>query len=83
MTHPFCDHCPGCQPAIVDPVTGAVLPETSHYMKAVMHVWRKETTYAQRKAYIDVTVHNSTVRGTLELAQEVVKKFEAALTGTI
>lgn len=77
--HPFCDHCEGCRPAIIDVKTGAVLADSSKEMQAILRMWRTDTTYAQRKAFIDVTVHNSRVGETLRLAQEVVAKIATIL----
>lgn len=47
-------------------------------MRTVNRIWDHETTYAERKAFMEVTVHNSRSREDLELAGSVVKKLEAA-----
>jgi hypothetical protein len=75
--HDFCDHCEGCRPALVDPQTGKRLGDDSPLMLKVNRVWDKETTYAQRRAFIMVTVHNSRAAADMQLCQEVIKKIEA------
>jgi hypothetical protein len=78
MTHEFCDHCPGCRPALIDTVTGQPLPDDSPVMLTVNRIWNHETTYAEREAFIKVTLHNSRVPEVIELAAGVARKFSAA-----
>jgi hypothetical protein len=77
--HEFCDHCPGCRPVIFNPVTGQVYPLDSPVMKVVNRIWDHDTTYAERKAFIEVALHNSRQPEHLRLAQAVTGKMQAAL----
>lgn len=77
--HEFCDHCPGCRPAVIDVQTGKPLPLDSPVMIAVNKVWNNETTYDQRKAFIEVTLHNSREPELMRLTQEVNDKIQSAL----
>lgn len=79
MTHDFCDHCPGCRPALINPDTGRPLADDSPYVRAVNRVWDHETTFAQRRAFIMVTVHNSRDALDLLYAKAVVDRFTAAI----
>lgn len=74
--HEFCDHCPGCRPALVDVATGRVLPDDSTLMIAVNRVWNTHTSYAERKAFIEVTLHNSRAEKDLQLAAAVMTKIK-------
>lgn len=76
--HEFCDNCPGCRPAILDMRTRRPLGPDTPEMKAVNEVWDKDTTYAQRRAYIEVTLHNSRQPGELRLAEQVMAKIQQA-----
>jgi hypothetical protein len=80
MTHEFCDHCPGCRPAIIDWDSGKPFPDDSPLMLAINRIWDKETTYEERKAFIDVTVHNSRRSSDRRLARRVAAKFETAIS---
>jgi hypothetical protein len=77
--HEFCDHCPGCRPAVIDWNTGAVLPQDSALAIAVNRAWNTQTSYAERKAFIEVTLHNSRAKQDLQLASEVIAKIKAAM----
>lgn len=77
--HEFCDDCEGCRPAMLDLKTNKPLPNDDPMMVVVNRVWDNETTYAQRKAYIEVTLHNSTRPNDVRLFQEVAQKIQAAL----
>ncbi len=79
--HKFCDDCPGCRPAMLDMKTRRPLSPDTPEMKAVNEVWDKDTTYAQRRAYIEVTLHNSRQPGELRLAEQVIAKIQQALKG--
>ena len=76
MPHEFCDHCPGCRPALMD-MQGRVMPQDSPVMVALNRVWNTQTTYAERKAFINVTVNNSREPEDLLLAQVILQKFQA------
>lgn len=78
MNHEFCDHCPGCRPALIDTETGRPLPADSSLMLAVSRIWASQTTYAERKAFIEVTANNSRDPADLRLAQAVIAKIEKA-----
>ena len=75
MTHEFCDHCPGCRPALIDTTTGRPFADDSPLMVEVNRIWKWETTYAQRRAFIMITVHNSRAPNDLKLAQNIVDKI--------
>ena len=79
-THAFCDHCPGCRPALLDAATGQVLPEHSPLMQAVNRVWNTQTSYAERKAFIEVTLRNSRSAADLQLAAAVMAKIKRAMS---
>lgn len=74
--HEFCDDCPGCKPAILDIKTNKPLPSDDPLMKAVMFMWKNGTTYQERKAYIEVTLHNSRLPSDLRLAGMVFEKIK-------
>jgi hypothetical protein len=76
--HEFCDHCPGCRPAMINIETGQVMPQDSDVMIAVNRIWDHETTYAERKAFIAVTLHNSRRFDDMQLAGRVMQKIQAA-----
>lgn len=78
MIHDFCDHCPGCRPALIDLKTGKLMAQDSATMKAVNDIWNKQTTYDERKAFIAVTAHNSRKAEDVLLAQSVMTKIMAA-----
>jgi hypothetical protein len=48
-------------------------------MIIVNKVWNNDTTYDMRKAFIEVTLHNSQNKTDLSLASQVVDKFKRAL----
>lgn len=77
--HEFCDTCPGCRPAIMNIATGKNVPDDDPMMVAVNKVWDNETTYAQRRAYIEVTLKNSEDQNFLRLANEVMAKIKSAI----
>lgn len=76
-SHAFCDSCPGCRPALTT-TGGRPLPADSPEAAAVAAVWDRETTYAERKAFIEVTLHNSRAPEDLALCARVIDKFKAA-----
>jgi hypothetical protein len=69
--HEFCDSCDGCRPAILNIKTGKPLSREDPVMVAVDKMWDEETTFAQRRAYIEVTLKNSRQPRDMELAMEV------------
>lgn len=71
--HEFCDSCPGCRPALMNPKTGQVLQNDDPLMIKVNDIWDNQTTYAQRRAFIEVTLHNSRNPQDVKRAQEVVQ----------
>jgi hypothetical protein len=75
--HEFCDHCPGCRPAVFDPTTGKVYAPDSQVMQIINLVWDTETSYAERKAFIEVTLHNSKAADDMRLAKALLVKFSA------
>jgi hypothetical protein len=79
--HEFCDHCPGCRPVLLDVNTGQPLPADSPSMVKVDQVWASETTYEERKAFIEVTLHSSRSSNDLRLANQVGEKIKAGLAG--
>jgi hypothetical protein len=78
--HQFCDSCPGCRPAIVDSKTGTILPPESPIMVAVNDLWDHHTTYEERKAFIEVTLHNSQAPPELQLAYALMQKIQTTIT---
>lgn len=73
--HEFCDHCPGCRPAFFDVASGRRLPDDHAMVVKANKVWNTETTYAERKAFINVTMHNSRVPEDMRLAQACMHKL--------
>jgi hypothetical protein len=76
--HEFCDNCPGCRPAMLD-AEGKVLPLESPLMLAVNWVWDYSTTYQERKAFIELTLHNSQLPSDVSLAKAVLEKMQSAI----
>lgn len=77
--HEFCDHCPGCRPALLNAQTGQVMADDDPIMIAVNKVWNHDTTYDMRKAFIEVTLHNSEDERDRSLAGQVISKIQDAL----
>ena len=77
--HEFCDSCPGCRPAIFSMETGRPLPPEDPIMIVVNDIWDTQTTYAQRRAFIEFTLHNSRNPQDMRLVAEVNQMIEAAL----
>lgn len=89
VKHAFCDTCPGCRPALLDPTTGKVLKPDHPIMVKVNRVWQHETTYAQRKAFVEVccevrqpesVVVSSRNAESERLANQVIEKIQAILS---
>lgn len=76
--HEFCDHCPGCRPALVDAQTGEVMADDDPIMISINNIWNHETTYDMRKAFIEVTLHNSRDERDISLFRQIISKFEEA-----
>lgn len=76
MNHEFCDTCPGCRPALLDARTGKLLPAESPIMIKINQLWDHETTYAERRAFIEVTLQNSRAPEAIQLASNVIRKIE-------
>ena len=66
--HEFCDHCLGCRPVVIDISTGQPFADDSAVMLEVNRLWNNRTSYAERKAFIDITVHNSRKSKDMRLA---------------
>jgi hypothetical protein len=56
--------------------TGEVMSDDDPVMIRVNKIWNNETTYEMRKAFIEVTLHNSRDERDLSLANQVVDKFK-------
>lgn len=78
--HEFCDDCPGCRPAMLDMKTGKPMPNDHPAMVEINRLWDNETTYAQRKAFIEVTLHNSRQPHEMRLFGEVQEMMQEALS---
>lgn len=77
--HDFCDDCHGCRPALVDAETGKPLASDSPTMIRVNAVWDHETTYSERKAFIDVTCNRTQAPDAMALCESVMRKVQAAM----
>ncbi len=75
MKHEFCDHCPGCRPAMMDE-RGNVIPDHMPIMIAVNRIWNTQTTYEERKSFIEVTLHNSRDPVQIAEAMAVASRFQ-------
>lgn len=78
--HEFCDSCPGCRPALMS-LDGRRVPDDDPMMIAIMRIWDNETSYAQRRAYIEVTLKNSRKSRDLELCNQIMHKIQQVLKG--
>lgn len=76
--HEFCDSCPGCRPALVT-IDGRQMPDDDPKMVIINEIWDNQTTYAQRRAFIEVTLKNSNNFRDLKLCEEVMQKIQKAL----
>lgn len=76
--HEFCDNCSGCRPALLDMETQQPMSNDNPIMIEVNRVWDNETTYAQRRAFIEFTLHNSRNPSDVSRAQEVMQKIQEA-----
>lgn len=78
-THEFCDTCEGCRPAMLDLKTNRPMPQDHPTMKKINKVWDNDTTYEQRRAFIDVTLHSRKTRVNMLLANQVMELIKAVL----
>ena len=63
---------------MLDARTSKPLPNDHPLMVEINRIWDSDTTYAQRRAFIEVTLKNSRNSHDLQLANEVVEKFSKA-----
>jgi hypothetical protein len=77
--HEFCDDCSGCRPALLNVETKQVLSNDDPIMVIVNRVWDNDTTYAQRRAFIEVTLHNSNHPAEIRLFEQVSDMIHEAL----
>jgi hypothetical protein len=82
--HEFCDDCEGCRPALCsfDPATGQAGPpmaKDTPEMQVIDAYWDNETTYEERRAYIEVTLHNRREPVLVERAQKVMGNIQRVL----
>lgn len=61
---------------MLDTTTGKKLPDDSPIMLVVNQIWDNETTYQERKAFIEVTLHNSQSPSDLRLFRALVEKIQ-------
>lgn len=80
--HVFCDHCPGCRPAVLDVATGEPIPDTDPRMVEINRYWDKETSFEQRKGFIEVTLHNSRKPSDLAMFEQIARKIQKAMGGS-
>lgn len=76
--HEYREDCPDCQPALVDPSTGEVMSKTSEEMVRIMKMWWKRP-FEERRAYMNVTLHNSRLPADIILAEAIVRRIQAIL----
>lgn len=55
------------------------MSDDSPIMLAINRAWNHDTTYAERKAFIEVTLHNSRLEDDCRMAAAVAAKFRTAL----
>jgi len=79
--HEFCDSCSGCRPAMLNVQTGKPLPATDPMMIKVNQIWDNDTSYAQRRAFIEVTLKNSENPRDRQLCMEVMHKIQQVIGG--
>jgi len=59
--------------------TGERLADNTPIMVAVNHIWDTDTTYAERKAFIEVTCNNSRSLQDIDLATGLMQKIQKAV----
>ena len=75
--HEFCDSCPGCRPALI--MDGRKVPDDDPKMVIINELWNTQTTYAQRRAFVEVTLKNSRKPLDMKMCQQVINKIQQAL----
>ncbi len=58
---------------------GGAIPDSDPTMVVINELWDNETTYAQRKAFIEVTLRNSQIPVEQNLAKQVMTMIEEAM----
>jgi hypothetical protein len=66
-----------CRPALLDPTTGCVLPESDPIMQAVLRVW-KSASDAERAAYHRFCCRNSRDPADVAHVQALTQRFATA-----
>jgi len=81
--HEFCDDCPGCRPAILDVQTGMPMGKNTPQMVEINRIWDEETTYDQRKEFIEFSMQTENplppspaAMQFLQKASEVIQKWQ-------
>jgi hypothetical protein len=64
---------------MMDARTRMKVPDTDPMMIAINRIWDEDTTFAQRRAYIEVTLKNSRDPHNMRLATEVVEMIKTVL----
>lgn len=78
--HEFCDSCPGCRPALMK-LDGTRVAEDDPMMIKINQIWDNETSYAQRRSYIEVTLKNSENPRDRQLCMQVMAMIQQAIGG--
>lgn len=73
----FDPECPGCQPAILDPLTNEVLPPDHPAMVSALKIW-KGLTRKDQEAFHRFTVLNGRDLEALRVMEAFGKAFEEA-----
>lgn len=76
--HPYDPQCPHCIPALINVKTGEVYPEDHPLMVKILKYWHT-TPFAQRAAFIAVTVDSSTDPSDQRNAQPIVDAMAALM----
>lgn len=76
--HRYDPDCPHCRPVIFHQLTGQVLPDDSPEMQVVNAIW-DSSPFAQREAFINVTVHNSSDVTDVTLATALTDRLRIAV----
>ena len=79
VRHEFCDECDGCKPSLADPRTMKPFPNDSPEMVKIMEMWENDTNYAQRKAYIEMSMGYECDEGVKKLSYQVIEKIKTVL----
>ncbi len=76
--HEFCDSCSGCRPALMT-MTGEAIPDNHPIMIKVNDFWENKTSYAQRRAFIEVTLKNSRNDHDINLCNQIMEGIQLIL----